>query len=225
MAGSFARRILLIGRNTSSLVIDRLRDQARGDIAVAGLYCDFTAQQEHTITNMIGAILKQLVDRGDIPKYLREAFQEAKTKSGGRGPRLPDLMQMLRTAIASLSRVFICIDALDECLPKHLPELLRSLRDIVQDLPRTRVFFTGRPHVKENIHRYFTKTVAVPIKPNRHDIRKYLEMKLDRDSMPEAMNNGFRMDILRILPERTSDMYVGVSDISTPSYILTDDRA
>ena len=125
-------------------------------IAVAGLYCDFLVQQDQTITSMLGPILKQLVSGRDIPGYLHEAFQEGKRRVGGRGLRLPDLMELLKITIASLPQVFICIDALDECLPKHLPRLLVPLRDIVQELPRTRIFFTGRPHVKDDILRYFT---------------------------------------------------------------------
>ena len=124
------RRIQLAARNASSLVIDRLCDQAGdGDVAVTGLYCDFLAQQEQTVTNMIGAILKQLVGRGDIPEDVREAFEKGKREFGGRGLLLAEMMEMLRITLASLSQVFICIDALDECLPKHLPELLESLRD------------------------------------------------------------------------------------------------
>ena len=91
------------------------------------MYCDFLAQQEQTITSMMGAILKQLVGKSDIPIYLREAFQKGQKEIGGRGLLLADLMQMLRTAIASLPQVFICVDALDECLPKNLPEFLESL--------------------------------------------------------------------------------------------------
>ena len=125
--------ISLTAGNTSSLVIDSLWDQAiEGDIAVAGLYYDFFAQQEQTTANMIGAILKQLIGRADIPEYLREAFRK---EFAGRGLRVPDLMGLLRRAIASLPPVFICIDALDECLPKYLPELVESLRDIVRESP------------------------------------------------------------------------------------------
>ena len=50
---------------------------------------------------------------------------------------------MLKIAIASLPQVVICIDALDECLPKYLPELLRSLKDIVRESPGTRIFLYG----------------------------------------------------------------------------------
>jgi len=34
---------------------------------------------------------------------------------------------MLKQVVAALPRVFICIDALDECLPKNLLELIASL--------------------------------------------------------------------------------------------------
>ena len=189
-------------------MIDSLCDQARNeDIAVAGLYCDFLTQQEQTVTNIMGAILGQLVIRVGIPEGLRDAFQNGKMEFSGRGPRLADLMGMLRTAIASLPRVFICIDALDECLPKYLPELLETLRDIVRECPRMRIFLTGRPHVKEDIQRYFEYAVMIPINPNSDDVRNYVEMRLDRDGEPEAMNNDLREDIVRVVLEKISEMY------------------
>jgi len=204
-----------MARNNRSLVIDGLCDEASAeDLAVAWLYCDFLAQQEQTITNMMGAILKQLVGRGDIPKDIREAFQEAK-KVSGRRPLLPELMRMLRATIASLPQVFICIDALDEFLPQGLPQLLESLRDIVRESPITRIFLTGRHHVKEAILRYFTMTVVIPISPNTNDIRSYLEMRLGRDEEPEAMDNDLRADIVRTILEKMSDMCVGAFTIST----------
>ena len=130
-------------------------------------------------------------------------------------------MCRLKIAIASLPQVFICIDALDEFLPKHLPELLASLRDIFRKCPRTRIFLTGRPHVKENIQRYFSKMVVIPIKPNTDDIRNYLEMRLERDDEPEAMDNDLRADIVKIIPEKMSDMCVGAFTISTLSLMCT----
>ena len=201
------RPILLTTRNTSSLVIDSLCDHTvEENIAVAVFYCDFISQQEQTINNIVGAILKQLVGRGRIAKDLREAFQKAKKEIGGRGPRLADLMGMLRTAIASLPRVFICLDALDEVLPKYLPELLESLRDILRESPRTRIYLTGRPHVAEDAQRYFPKAVMIPISPNPDDIRNYVEMRLDRDTEPEAMNKCLRADIARAILEKISNM-------------------
>ena len=194
-------------KNTSSLVIDSLCDEEREEeSAVACLYCDFLAQQEQTITNMMGAILKQLVGRGDIPKDVHEAFEKGKKEIGGRGLLLSDLMGMLTIAISSLSQVFICIDALDECLPRYLPELLKSLSDIIRECPKTRIFLTGRPHVREAIQKYFAEAVVVPISPDTGDVRNYLEMRLDRDDEPEAMDDDLRAEIEKVIMDKMSDM-------------------
>ena len=204
-------------------MIDSLCDRAGEEsIAVSGLYCDFLAQQEQTTTNIMGAILQQLAGRGGIPDHLREAFEKAKMEFGGREPRLAKLMEMLRTAIPLLPRVFICLDALDECLPKYLPELLKSLRDIVRECPGTRVFLTGRPHVREDVQRYFSNAVVIPVSPNINDIMDYVEMRLDRDAEPEAMSNDLRADIVRMILANISDMCVGPSNVSTLSVVYTD---
>jgi len=218
----WGERISLTAGNTSSLVIDSLCDQARReDIAIACLYCDFLAQKEQTTTNMIGAILKQLVSREEIPRDVRQAFQDGKREVGGRRLLLRDLVQMLKIATASLHQVFICVDALDEYLPKELPELLQSLRDIVRESPRTRIFLTGRPHVEEAILKYFAKAVVIPICPNPDDIRNYLEMRLDKDDEPEAMNHALRTDIVKTISEKMSDMCVGTFGVSPISAMYT----
>ena len=155
-------------------------------------------------------------------EHVQSAFQKAKTEAGGRGLRLPDMVQMLKQAIAILPRVFIFIDALDECLPKHLLGLLVSMKDILRGSPRTRIFLTGRPQVEAKITRYFTG-LTVPVIPKTHDVKRYLERKLKMDPEPMAMSNSLRADILRIIPERISEMYVGASKVSysTHDLILT----
>jgi len=86
-----ASRVPLTAGNTSSLVIDSLCDRAEEEnIAVAGLCCDFLAQQDQTVNNVIGAILKQVIGKGEATEDLRKAFQKAKKEFGGREPQLPD---------------------------------------------------------------------------------------------------------------------------------------
>ena len=188
-------------------MIDRLCDQAgEKDNAVVGLYCDFLSQQEQSTTNMLGAILKQLVSRGGITEHIREAFRKAKKEFGGRCLRLPDLVEIMKKAVTSLPQVFICIDALDECTPKHRRELLKSLREIVRVSANTRLFLTGRPHVRDEITKWFGKVVRILVSPTQDDIRSYLEMRLDSDTDPDVMDDELRADIMRVIPEKISEM-------------------
>ena len=171
-----------------------------------GLYCDFHAQQEQSTANILGAMLKQLASRGGIPEHTREAFQETRKKFGGRGLLLPDMLDILKKTIKSLPRLFICIDALDECTPKHRRELIESLRQIIRVSPGTRAFLTGRPHIEDEIVGCFSGVLRIPLSPTPSDIKSYLDMRLDDDSIPKAMDDKLRADIMRIIPEKISEV-------------------
>ena len=173
---------------------------------MVGLYCDFLSQQEQSATNMLGSMLKQLARRGGIPEQIREAFQKAKKEFGGRSLLLPGMVDILKKTITSLPRLFICIDALDECIPKHRCDLLESLREIVAVSPNIRVFLTGRPHIEKEIMKCFSQAVLIPLSPSAGDIKSYLEMRLDRDTDLDAMDAELRADIMRIIPEKVSEM-------------------
>jgi len=47
---------------------------------------------------------------------------------------------------------------------------------------------------------------VIPVSPNTDDIRNYIEMKLDRDDEPEAMDNDLRADTVRVILDKMSDM-------------------
>ena len=140
---------------------------------------------------------------GEIPEDVRQAFRK---RFSDRGLRLPDIVRMLKTTISLLPRVYICIDALDESTPKSRQELLGSLRDIVKESASTRVLFTGRSHVEEEVKKYFTGVITVPVSPTEGDIRVYLDARLDRDTEAHAMDDDLRRDIMRVIPEMISDV-------------------
>jgi len=107
---------VLTSRDRSSLVVDRLCDQARGQNAgISCFYFDFAAQKEHSATSMLGSVVKQMVSGMErIPEEISRVFQEQKNTLGGCRPQLGDLVKMLQV-IASSRPTFICIDTLDEC--------------------------------------------------------------------------------------------------------------
>jgi len=193
--------------NDSSLVIDSLSDHARRKTTpVAGLYCDFLPEQEQSTISMLGAILRQLVSRGEIPELVWRNLEMAKEAFGHRGLPLPDLVEILNKTIASLQRAYVCIDAVDELAPKHRRDLLGSLQAIVRASPKMRILITGRPHIDDEILEFFIKAVWIPISLSQDDIKSYLEMKLKSDTTPKAMDGQLRADIMRVIPEKTSEM-------------------
>ena len=195
----------------SSLVIDKLCDQvADQNIPVVCFYCDFQSQKMQTPENVLGALIKQIVCGLEVvPTEIAAAFQKAKKQVGGRGLRIPEALELLKAAVASFGRAFICIDALDEFSEKHLPKLLRPLNAISQSCPGIRFFFTGRPHIEIEIGKYFSPSArCLRVKPAREDIMRYVEMMLDEDSISEAMNSDLQAEIMSQVSETISDVYV-----------------
>ena len=201
---------VLTSDDVSSLIIDNLCDQARGqNAAVACFYFDFAVQNEQFPTNMLGSLLKQLVcGQDEVPEEISRAYQDEQNAIGGRGLQLPDIVKMLQTTSSS-KPTFICIDALDECVEGHQVKLLDSLNKILQKSPGTRIFMTGRPHVLPEIGRRLSRKItSISISPRRDDIIGYLRSKLDEDTNPDAMDSSLEADIMKKIPEDVSEMYV-----------------
>ena len=154
----------------------------------------------------MGAILKQLFARDGIPESLRQAFHEGKSVLGGRAMEISALVEILKATIILLPGVFICIDALDECPPKNRPKLLQSLQAIVRASPTTRIFLTGRPHVRAEVRRYFPEAIMIPVIPTIEDIERYLNMRLGEDTSPSAMDDSLRVEIMKVIPRNISGM-------------------
>jgi len=198
--------------DTSSLVVDNLCDMAgeqNTDIAVSCFYVDFAARKEQSSIKILGSLLKQLVDGLDkIPDEISRMFQEHKKVIGGRGLRVVDIVKMLQT-VASLRPTFICIDALDECVEKHRPEILDSLRQILENAPNTRMFLTGRRHIRGEIDRHLgRRAIVISIKPNCDDIVGYVRMRLSKDTTLEEMDSGLQDEIIKNITENIPETYV-----------------
>jgi len=160
---------------------------------------------------MVGGILKQLLEKGEMPEPDRWAFREGKRGFGGRVMQLPDRIKILEMTIASLPEVAICIDALDECLPKDRQDLLESLQEIVRASSTSRLLLTGRPHIRDEVKRSFMEAIMIHVTPTIGDIERYLEMKLSRDATPSAMDDSLRAQIMREIPSKISAMWVEIA--------------
>ena len=201
---------MLTSRDSSSVVIDSLCNQARGQNAtVACFYFDFATQNEQSPTSMLGSLLKQLVfGLEEIPEEISEAYRERKNAIGGQGPQIANILKMLQTTSAR-KRAFICIDALDECTIEHRFKLLDSLSQLLEQSPGTRIFVTGRPHILPEIGRRLARGVtSMSISPKRADIITYLRSRLVADTIPDAMDSTLEADILKEIHSDISEMYV-----------------
>ena len=198
---------MLIDYHFSSLVIDALCKHAVDDNAiVACFYFDFAAQEEQSPTTILGSVLKQVVGGLDeIPQTIVKAFRDRKRVIGGQKLALAEIVEFLHDI--SSKRTFICIDALDECQARQRAKLLDSLNQILRKSPATRIFLTGRPHIRDEVELHLAGRAATrSITPTEDDIIVFLRAKLKEDNIPDAMDVTLEEEIIKNIPETVSEM-------------------
>ena len=201
---------MLTSNKISSLVIDTLRKQTRGqNIAVLFLYCDYQAYKDQSAVNLIGSLVRQAALRAQrIPNEIKSAFDESKLE-GGHGLQLPDMVKLFGKVAGYIEAVYLCVDAVDEMLPHHRLEFLRALQQILQDAPNVRLFVTGRPYIRAELDKHLTrKAYAIHIVVDQGDITRYLSQKMnDNDHQgPGLMTEDLKNNIMTAMVEKASEM-------------------
>ena len=203
--------LLLMGWNDSSLVIDKLCDEAvEGDPTVVCFYFDFAARNEQSPVNMLGSLLRQLVNGQEgIPEAIAREFRKEKMSIGGRGLQVSGILKMFQT-ITSTRRTFICVDALDECVLEHRIVVLDSLWQILQGSRNTRIFMTGRPQVRSEVEGKLDGAATFMfIRATEDGVLRFLCEKLKMDTIPNMMSSKLEGDIMKSIPVISSETYVG----------------
>ncbi|CAG7937923.1 unnamed protein product [Penicillium salamii] len=151
----------------SSIVINRLQQLLRpNDVALAFFFCNF--REKVTLNEMLSSLLKQLVrQQSSIPLCLVEPFSKKACLTTS------NLMTCLKSMFSTFSKVFLVIDALDECdLPDNQRrKFLSNLRALQHDF-NLRVFATSR--YDQGIPDLFEGCVSLKVRASPEDVKRFL---------------------------------------------------
>ncbi|KAJ7589196.1 hypothetical protein C8J56DRAFT_722172, partial [Mycena floridula] len=150
-------------------------------IAVICIYCDYRQQQEQTPIQLLGSVLKQLVQQHLVLSDHLLALHETCLSRGGH-PSIAELFAALQTEVLLYSQVYIVVDALDECsesnqaqelfFPTH-PQGLWSLPDHIHLLVTSRDILS--------ISQEFDNTPRISIKAHSKDLETYIRGRITTD--------------------------------------------
>jgi Cdc6-like AAA superfamily ATPase len=168
----------------TSIVVDHLFKRFRNDseIGIAFLYCNFRQQQDQRLIDLFLSLLKQFSQRQPLfPECVTRLYKDHERKRTR--PSFHEISDALYSVIANCSRVFIIIDALDECsttdrvLPQFMEELF-SLRAKTS----SSVFATSRPilGVPEEFERQGSSVLE--IRASDEDMQRYLDGHMNQIS-------------------------------------------
>ncbi|KAE8139795.1 hypothetical protein BDV38DRAFT_291075 [Aspergillus pseudotamarii] len=162
----------------SSIVVNDLGTRFKDDsnVGIAYLYYNFHRQDEQKPEEMLSSLLKQLAqNQPSLPETVRSLHdRHIKTRTR---PSCEEIASTLQSIAVMYSRVFIIIDALDECQPSD-GYRTRFLTEIfaLQAKSRVNLFATSRI-IPEIIER-FTGSESLEIRASHDDVRKYLDDRI-----------------------------------------------
>jgi hypothetical protein len=144
-----------------AIVIDDLVSQYHDDkeVGIAWIYYDFRHRGSQGLEQMLGSLLRQLTSRCvEVPKSVKNLYlkhYELQTR-----PSYWELMGVLDDVCACFKRVYVAIDALDECLVegdrRTLPFALGQLQENTRvsliatsrHIPDIKATFDGQPSLE-----------------------------------------------------------------------------
>lgn len=126
------------------MVVDKLINsfQADSTIGIAYFYCSWQQEDQGT-ERLLGSIVQQLGGRlQPMPSSLLDLYQHHSTKATH--PSVAELFDALKTVVASMSKVYLVIDAWDELSSTSRRALLPRLLTM-QSTSRVNILVTSRP--------------------------------------------------------------------------------
>ena len=104
--------VSLPGYNDNSPVIEKRCGEAEEDhIAATCFYLDFAGRNEQSPVNMLGSLLRHLVQGSEeVPEAVVQGFRNQKKVI--RGLQVPGGLKMFRKTIAARRRTFIYVETL-----------------------------------------------------------------------------------------------------------------
>jgi hypothetical protein len=142
------------------------------DMGVAYLYCNYKRQADQNAPDLLAAILKQLVqDRPSMAQPLWNLYEHHEV----RGTKLPlnDTLRILKSVLPHFSKVYIIIDALDECQDENgtQVELLKLCRSF-EEQTDLHLMVTSR-HIPE-IADEFEGVPQLEVRASNADVKRYV---------------------------------------------------
>jgi hypothetical protein len=195
-------------RSFRSIIISYLEQVFKQEnVGIAYLYCAHK-EQNQTAVNLVASLLKQLIhqQQSAISDNILKLYRYHVDRDTR--PSLSEYSRLLYLEIGYFSKVFIVIDALDEC-SEETGARMQLLAEVRKLLPKIRLLVTSRPI--SNIEHEFKDAACLEIRASDEDVIQYLKSRI-KGQLPLATyartDPALRDTILNAIVEKARGMYV-----------------
>jgi hypothetical protein len=162
----------------AAIAIDHLGTLAQVDVGLAYAFCNYKSRVDQSFFSLLSALLKQLVQsRADIADSVMRLYDHHSKKKSK--PSLDEIFTALLTVCSNHTRVYIVIDALDECTDQDgtRSQLIEKLRDL-QMRTNVQLLFTSRfiPEITEK----FRLDRVLEVRASEEDVKRFVAGQIPR---------------------------------------------
>ena len=186
----------------TSIVIDELWEKygAENGVAIAFLYCDYKMQNQQTLEDLLSSVLAQLTAGVAVLPPQANTILQRRSR-----PTESEILEMLQIVAKEYSKIFILVDALDECGDTVRGKMLKHLFSL-QSQSFTSIFATSR-HLPD-IEKHFNGAPSLVIRAAEDDIRQYLESQLSQMSSRVFQKSALQAEIVTQISDTVDGMFV-----------------
>ena len=189
----------------ASLVIDRLQEDFTGpNYATVFAYFDYRDHERQSSDSMTASLLQQIaITHSEVPEPVLSLHKKFNSKDIR--PQVQDLVRAFSLVCQDFERVFVIIDALDECdEEKHRQAFIEALNTL-REQASVRLFITSRPH-PQDIKMAFTFASHIMIEAKDSDLRMYLSNEIENIHSAELVDESFKIEIMDKITNRANKM-------------------
>lgn len=157
----------------TSLIVHSLQEMFGHDasVGIACIYCNFKRQADQMIDDLLASLLKGVLQgQTNLRQDVELLYQRHKSK--GSRPSTTELSDTIKAVTRDSSRIFLVVDALDECTGAGTRARLLKEIAFLQDQMKVNFFATSRflPDVLEE----FKGQLTLEIRATDEDVRTYI---------------------------------------------------
>ncbi|KAL2809119.1 ankyrin repeat-containing domain protein [Aspergillus granulosus] len=195
----------------TSSVIDRIKGQiATKNEGFAFFYCrkgdESRSQPQSILQSFVRQLSTNAMNPESVQSRLRDAVKEA--RENGTDFRLQQCKNHILSSLNIYAKSTLVIDALDECDPENRDALIEALNSFIRDSEKpVKIFISSRPDPSIATELERSPNVGIQASDNQDDIRKYLDIELDKQAKKVAILKRMKGEIMSKLLERAQGMF------------------
>lgn len=194
----------------ASVIVENLKVAQKNKMleiraGVAYLFCEYERQKDQTIRSLTSAILRQLADQCEVlPASVTDLYDLHQTNDVPL--RLEEISSALTDVLGKFPRVFLIVDALDECFENTRRELLSHLLQQHRE-SGMKLLATSRSTI--DFRKEFGPCDELEIKADPQDVKHVLDILIEKSDTLVKTDVELRNRVTDNIAVAVDGMYVG----------------